>query len=52
MQSTTHLRTFHQAAWNEPLLHEQTSPGERGVDLPATEPGIADALIEATDTFR
>ena len=30
MQSTTHLRAFHQAAWNEPLLHQQTSPGERG----------------------
>ena len=44
MPSTTHLRAFHQAAWNEPLLHEQTSPGERGLDVPATEPGIAAAV--------
>jgi glycine dehydrogenase subunit 2 len=38
------LRDFHQAAWNEPLLHEQTSPGERGIDVPATERGIAAAV--------
>ena len=31
-------------AWNEPLLHEQTSPGVRGFDVPATEPGIAEAV--------
>ena len=30
----TRLRPFHQASWNEPILHEQTSPGERGL-LPA-----------------
>ena len=41
MQSTTRLRAFHQAAWNEPLLHEQTSPGERGLDVPATRAGRA-----------
>ena len=44
MQSTTRLRAFHQAAWNEPLLHEQTSPGERGLDVPATEPGVLAAV--------
>ena len=42
--STTPLRPFHQAAWNEPLLHEQTSPGERGFDVPATEAGIAELV--------
>src|SRR4051812_10448366 len=41
MHTTTHLRAFHQAAWNEPLLHQQSGRGERGLDLPATEPGIA-----------
>jgi glycine dehydrogenase subunit 2 len=44
MTTTVRLRAFHQAAWNEPLLHEQTSPGERGFDPPATEPAIAEAV--------
>jgi len=44
MSTTTRLRAFHQAAWNEPLLHEQSSPGERGFDPPATEQGIVAAV--------
>ena len=32
MSTATRLRTFHQAAWNEPLLHEQSVPGTRGFD--------------------
>jgi glycine dehydrogenase subunit 2 len=44
MNTPSHLRTFHQAAWNEPLLHEQASPGERGFDPPATEPAIAESV--------
>jgi glycine dehydrogenase subunit 2 len=44
MDTTTRLRPFHQASWNEPLLFEQTSPGERGYDPPATEPAIAAAV--------
>src|SRR4029077_4654938 len=44
MPSGNPLPAFHKAAWNEPLLHEQTSPGERGLDVPATEPGIANAV--------
>jgi glycine dehydrogenase subunit 2 len=34
------IRPYHAAVWNEPLIHEQTSPGERGVLLPVTEPEI------------
>lgn len=37
----TALRPFHQASWNEPILHEQTSPGERGLLPPAVEPEVA-----------
>jgi glycine dehydrogenase subunit 2 len=44
MSTTTRLRPFHQAAWNEPLLHEQSSPGERGLQVPETEPAIAAAV--------
>ncbi len=44
MSTTTRLRAFHQAAWNEPLLHEQSSPGERGFDPPATDPAIVAAV--------
>ncbi|MCC6223358.1 MAG: aminomethyl-transferring glycine dehydrogenase subunit GcvPB [Thermoleophilia bacterium] len=39
----TVLRPFHQASWNEPILHEQTSPGERGLLPPAVEPEVAAA---------
>ncbi|KAA2261474.1 glycine dehydrogenase subunit 2 [Solihabitans fulvus] len=31
------LRRFHQASWDEPLLFELTSPGERGVGVPTTD---------------
>ena len=40
MTTATRLRAFHQAAWNEPLLHEQTSAVERGFDPPQTYPAI------------
>ena len=31
------LRRFHQASWDEPLIFELTSPGERGVGVPTTD---------------
>jgi glycine dehydrogenase subunit 2 len=31
------LRPFHQASWNEPILLELTSPGERGIIPPGTQ---------------
>ena len=33
------LRPFHQASWNEPILLELSSPGERGIIPPAVERG-------------
>ena len=42
------LRRFHQARWDEPLIFELDSPGERGVEVPRTDlpvpalpPGLA-----------
>jgi glycine dehydrogenase subunit 2 len=37
------LRPFHQASWNEPIVLEQSSPGERGILLPEPEPDVAAA---------
>jgi glycine dehydrogenase subunit 2 len=34
------LRPFHQASWNEPILLEVSSPGERGLLVPEVEEGI------------
>ena len=31
------LRPFHQASWNEPIILEMTSPGERGLLVPEVE---------------
>jgi glycine dehydrogenase subunit 2 len=38
------LRPFHQASWNEPLIMELSSPGERGILMPQPEqqPSAAD----------
>jgi glycine dehydrogenase subunit 2 len=35
------LRPFHQASWNEPMILELGSPGERGILLPEVEPEVA-----------
>ena len=37
------LRRFHQASWNEPILHELSTPGERGLIPPEVEPELAGA---------
>jgi glycine dehydrogenase subunit 2 len=34
------LRPFHQASWNEPIVLELSSPGERGLIPPAVEPEL------------
>lgn len=34
-------RNYHQACWDEPILFELSSPGERGVLLPEVEPDVA-----------
>jgi glycine cleavage system P protein (glycine dehydrogenase) subunit 2 len=38
------LRPFHQASWNEPILLELTSEGERGLAVPEVEEGIGSAV--------
>ncbi|MDQ6730606.1 MAG: aminomethyl-transferring glycine dehydrogenase subunit GcvPB [Actinomycetota bacterium] len=35
------LRPFHQASWNEPILLELSSPGERGIIPPPVEAGVS-----------
>ncbi len=37
MNMETKLRKFHQAKWDEPLIFELTSPGERGILIPEAE---------------
>jgi glycine dehydrogenase subunit 2 len=49
------LRPFHQASWNEPIILEQSSPGERGILVPEPEPGVAaagDGLAELPAALR
>ena len=44
------LRPFHQASWNEPMLQELSSPGERGIIPPQTESEEDDPSMD--DLFR
>ena len=49
------LRPFHQASWNEPVILEQGSPGERGYVPPPVEPEIAaagDGLSDLPEGIR
>ena len=43
-QGIPHLRDFHEARWDEPILFELSAEGERGVLVPRTEPAIARAV--------
>src|SRR5437867_7893108 len=45
------LRPFHQASWNEPILLELSSPGERGLLVPRFE-ADGDALAGIPDSLR
>jgi len=38
------LRNFHQATWDEPIIFELHTPGERGILLPEVEKEIAGAV--------
>ena len=49
------LRPFHQASWNEPILLEVSSPGERGLLVPEVEDEIratGDPLAGIPDSLR
>ena len=43
-RGSPHLRDFHQARWDEPILFELSAEGERGVRVPETEAAIARAV--------
>ena len=45
------LRPFHQASWNEPIVLEQSSPGERGILLPELEPATWPRPATGSPTF-
>ncbi|MGA7204354.1 MAG: aminomethyl-transferring glycine dehydrogenase subunit GcvPB [Specibacter sp.] len=38
------LRRFHQASWDEPIIFELTTPGERGILVQQPEPAAVEAL--------
>lgn len=38
------IRNFHQAKWDEEIIFELDSPGERGINLPEVEPEIRDEI--------
>lgn len=46
MTTKTFLRPYHQARWNEPMLFELSTPGERGLLPPPVEPDIWEAVGE------
>jgi glycine dehydrogenase subunit 2 len=48
MDLNTKIRKFHQAKWDEPIIFELNSPGERGILLPKVEQKIKDKVGDAT----
>ena len=38
------LRRFHQAKWDEPIIFELSSPGQRGILVPEVEEEIKDQV--------
>src|SRR6478735_407811 len=48
MNSLHEPRAYHAAQWDEPIVLEMGSPGERGYLPPAVEPGIAELVGEAS----
>ncbi len=47
---------FHQARWNEPVIFELDSPGERGIEVPGVSEeirqAVGDGLSQLPDTVR
>jgi len=50
MNMQTKLRNFHQAKWDEPIIFELTTPGERGIMIPEAEAEIK-AVAGELDTL-
>ena len=44
MNKTIKLKNFHNAKWDEPLIFELSTPGNRGILLPQAEDAVADAV--------
>jgi glycine dehydrogenase subunit 2 len=44
MDNNVKVRRFHQAKWDEPIIFELGSKGERGILLPEVEPEIEEAV--------
>jgi glycine dehydrogenase subunit 2 len=45
------MRKYHQARWDEPVIFELSSPGQRGILLPAIEKEIRDAVGDAQESL-
>jgi glycine dehydrogenase subunit 2 len=45
------VRRFHQASWDEPVIFDLTTPGERGVLVSKPEPGVVDAVGDVLSTL-
>jgi glycine dehydrogenase subunit 2 len=45
------LRRFHQARWDEPVIFELSSEGQRGILVPETEEGIKDHVGDVLATL-
>ena len=45
------VRRFHQARWDEPIIFELSSKGQRGILVPEVEPGIRGAVGDALATL-
>ena len=56
MRNEPRLRRFHQAKWDEPIVFELGSPGERGVLVPEVEPelraAVGDVLADLPPAMR
>ena len=48
MDLKTKIRKFHQAKWDEPIIFELNSPGERGILLPQVEKKIKECVGDIT----
>ncbi len=44
MSKDVKLRNFHQAKWDEPIIFELSTPGQRGILLPKVDDGVTDKV--------
>ena len=46
------VRRFHQARWDEPVIFELSTPGERGVLVSPLEPAVRDVVGDVIAALR